>query len=99
MLDVIPKDVRSVLDVGCGDGRLTNRLTERTAGLPLRVVGVDQSAEALQYVRTERRLANADALPFSDDEFDVVMATELIEHLPRRAYRRTLRELKRVSRL
>jgi len=90
---LIPENVHSILDVGCGDGRLTNRL----AGTYSRVVGAEISKEALQYVKTEAVIAAADALPFEDCSFDLVLSTELIEHLPDWVYQKAIIEMKRVA--
>jgi trans-aconitate 2-methyltransferase len=76
-LNLRPDD--RVLDIGCGDGRITAELAQR---VPLgRVVGVDLSADmigyaasrfpAAEYPNLEFREADARALPF-DAEFTVV---------------------------
>ncbi len=90
----IPSEVQSILDVGCGDGRITNRL----ANLYPLVMGIDVSKEALQYVQAETVHGSVEHLPFKDKSFDLVLATELLEHLPERIYQRSLREIKRVAR-
>jgi len=93
VLKLIPPKVTSILDVGCGDGRITNRL----AGKYPRVVGVDISEAALQHVKTEKVKASAESLPFSDRSFDLVLATELLEHLPKAIYYKAIAEMKRVA--
>jgi SAM-dependent methyltransferase len=90
----LPKGDFSLLDVGCGDGRLTNQLLD----LYPQVVGLDTSREALQYVKTNSVAASALEIPWSDGSFDIILATELLEHLPDEAYRRALAEMKRVAR-
>jgi SAM-dependent methyltransferase len=92
-LAAIPADAVSVLDVGCGDGRLTNRLVDRHA----RVVGVDIAAEALQHVRTETHVAPVTALPFADRAFDLVLCTEVLEHLEDAELAGAVGELSRVA--
>jgi len=93
-LEMLPSDVDSLLDVGCGDGRVTNRLAER---IP-RVVGVDASAAALRYVDGETRQGRVDHLDFPDDAFDLVACLEVIEHLPAGVYEACLAEIQRVAR-
>ncbi len=89
----IPEGVSSILDVGCGDGRITNRLSDRYS-----VVGVDTSAEALRHVLAEHVLGNIDALPFPASSFDLVLCCEVLEHLPDDVYAKALSELERVAR-
>jgi ubiquinone/menaquinone biosynthesis C-methylase UbiE len=69
-----------VLDLGCGTGQLTRRLTERFPDAT--VVGIDYSAgmlgEARSRVGTDAMLVRADAqqLPFRSTSVDVVVCTE-----------------------
>lgn len=90
---MIPAGVTSVLDVGCGDGRITNRLVDH-----YEVVGLDISQAALQHVRAETVLGSVDDMPFDDRSFDLVLTTELLEHLPKGVYEMSLEEIKRVTR-
>ncbi len=99
MLRLMPRRPgRSVLDVGCGDGYLCERLT----GLGFEtVVGADLAGSRIAYARNRYprvRFAQSDAcrLPFADGQFDVVTCGEVLEHLtdPEQA----MRELARVSR-
>jgi 2-polyprenyl-3-methyl-5-hydroxy-6-metoxy-1,4-benzoquinol methylase len=91
----------SVLDVGCGEGVLTERWAERLG--TGRVVGIDLEDEKLAAEWAGRRRENlefratsGDALPFSEGEFDLVAAVEVLEHVPDPA--RTLDEMARVAR-
>jgi SAM-dependent methyltransferase len=93
-MEMVPGGVDSLLDVGCGDGRITNRLAER---IP-RVVGVDASAAALRYVDGEARQGPVDRLDFPDDSFDLVACLEVIEHLPDGVFEACLAEIQRVAR-
>lgn len=72
------------LDAGCGDGRY---LAALAAELPERVAGVDISERILETARrqappgAELRQANLERLPFPDGEFDLVLSTQVIEHV------------------
>jgi len=92
-ISLIPEDVSSILDVGCGDGRITNHLIPQYS----RVVGLESSKEALQYVKTEKMLGSIDCLPFPDRNFDLVLCCEVLEHLPFRVYPKAIEELERVA--
>lgn len=89
----LPQETQSVLDVGCGNGVFTNQLAE----LP-RVVGVDRSAASLKYLQVSCCQADATYLPFSNEAFDVVVATEVIEHLPFPVFKQALGEMVRIAR-
>jgi len=73
-----------VLNVGCSTGLIDEVLATRTA----RVVGIDidQDAIALADARrshnTEFRLGDAMALDFPDGSFDVVICSQVYEHVP-----------------
>lgn len=92
-ISLIPEDVSSILDVGCGDGRITNHLIPQYS----RVVGLESSKEALRYVKTEKMLGSIDCLPFPDRNFDLVLCCEVLEHLPFRVYPKAMEELERVA--
>lgn len=92
ILSVLPKDVKSVLDVGCGDGHITNHLPNE-----LHVMGVDISEEALKHVKREKVIGSIDKLPFPDNSFDLVMINDVLEHLPEDIHVKGLSELQRVA--
>ena len=89
----IPPDVRSVLDVGCGNGLFTEQLSN----MPV-VVGTDRSRSALKHVQVPCCQADASSLPFPDNCFDMVTAMEVIEHLPFHALTPAIGEIARVAR-
>ena len=93
ILEAVPVDAATILDVGCGDGTVTNLLTER-----YETTGVDIAPAALVHVRTTTVLGSADALPFGDETFDVVVLAEVLEHLEPDVYGQSLAEAARVAR-
>lgn len=77
----VPRDAR-ILDVGCASGRLIEQLRDR--GHPF-VTGVDVSSEAMAACRA-RGLEDvhqmpADALALDDASFDVLIASDVLEHI------------------
>jgi SAM-dependent methyltransferase len=93
-LDHAPLGCRRLLDLGCGDGRLSNAIRKRFECL---VVGLDISTAGLTKVTGPRCCGSAARLPFPDRSFDTVLATEMIEHIPPSLYAATLREMSRVA--
>ena len=76
----------SVLDVGCGEGVLTEQWAQRLGSG--RVVGTDLEDPKLEAEWATRRRPNlqfevmpVESLSFADDEFDLVAATEVLEHV------------------
>ncbi len=90
----------SVLDVGCGEGVLTEQWARRLGDR--RVVGIDlddpkladewsgRGRPNLEFVRTP-----GGKLPFGESEFDLVAAIEALEHIP--DPERTIAEMARVA--
>lgn len=93
IISFIPEGVNSILDVGCGDGALTNLL----ASTYEKVVGIDKSNEALKHVKAEKISGSIDYMPFPDNGFDLVVCSEVLEHLPQGIYKQAILELQRVS--
>lgn len=88
----IPEDVTSIIDIGCGNGEITNSFPEKYS-----VLGVDNSKEALHYVKKDKILCSADQIPVQDQSFDMVFSSELIEHLPERLLIDSVKEFKRIA--
>jgi SAM-dependent methyltransferase len=66
-----------VLDAGCGSTQLLNRFPQN--------VGMDYGLRKMRFMRRPgRRLVNGStfALPFRSEAFDVVISSQVIEHLP-----------------
>jgi len=94
ILGIIPEECATIIDVGCGDGAITNVLSER-----YEVVGIDISREGLKYLSAGVAPVHcsADKLPFRDKCADLVLSSELLEHLPEEMFLRAIAEIKRVS--
>jgi len=93
VINIIPSDVQSILDVGCGNGAFINCLIGRYKTL----VGLDLSKEALKYVKTEKIRGNITSLLFKDESFDLVTCLETLEHLSQEDFEKESTELQRVS--
>ena len=97
-INVIPSDVRTVVDLGCGNGAFVNGLLGQCSGRFGRVVGLDSSQEALRHVKAEAAQGSIAELPFEDESFDLVTCMETLEHLSQADFQRAVDEMQRVSR-
>jgi SAM-dependent methyltransferase len=89
-----PAQLRRILDVPCGAGRLTPYLSSLGT-----TTGVDVSPEMIAVSIGERTRASAFALPFQDGSFDLVACCRLLHHLTTDEDRALLlSELARVAR-
>jgi 2-polyprenyl-3-methyl-5-hydroxy-6-metoxy-1,4-benzoquinol methylase len=91
----------TVLDVGCGEGVLTERWARRLSNG--KVLGIDLDDPKLQEQWAARQAPNLEfrtfvpgELPFATDEFDLAAAIEVLEHVP--DPESTVAEMARVAR-
>lgn len=90
-----------VLEIGCGNGRLSAQLAEKGFEVTACDLKADWTAR-LQEEFTDKGLhlrfqvANAESLPWPDASFDTVVSTHTLEHIPNLS--RCLEEIRRVVR-
>ncbi len=81
-----PLPGKTVLDIGCGGGIFSETLARAGA----RVSGIDQSTRSIEQarrhaldedLRVDYHVADAAGLPFTDHSFDLVVASEVLEHV------------------
>jgi SAM-dependent methyltransferase len=85
-----------ILEVGCGEGELAERLGRETDA---RLVAIDQSARMVELAASrgvDARVGRAEALEFEDGSFDCVVAAWMLYHVAE--LDRALSELARVLR-
>ena len=90
--------IETVLDVGCGEGFSLNRLSEE--GIGKKLEGVDFLKPAVElgkkmHPHLALKQGNIYKLEYKSNSFDLVIATEVLEHLE--DPRKVLKELIRVS--
>lgn len=85
---LIPPGTRRICDLGCGHGMITDRLAGR-----YEITGLDWSMAALRRVSAPRVCATVTSLPLRTNHFDLVLSSELLEHLSDDALRQTLSEI------
>jgi len=98
IMHVLPESFESIIDVGCGEGYLLHQINERynkkeIYGLDLtsgRIAATKRNIPSAKLLR-----GNIYKLPFPNNSFDVVVCSELIEHLTN--YKDAIKELLRIS--
>ncbi|MEJ2853118.1 MULTISPECIES: class I SAM-dependent methyltransferase [unclassified Saccharothrix] len=88
-----------VLDIGCGPGYLTSL----AAGAGGSAVGVDVSEPMVEEARRLRgsgtctfEIGHAEALPFEDESFDVIVSALAVHHIPEEHRATAYAEMRRV---
>lgn len=100
MLDLAGK---TVVDVGCGEGRFTRFLASqgaRVTGIDVKQAALDRAAElaAGEGLHVDWRNARAEALPFADQGLDIVVFSNSLHHVAPEAMGAALGEAARVLR-
>ncbi|TFF25581.1 class I SAM-dependent methyltransferase [Jiella endophytica] len=90
---------KTVVDVGCGEGRLAARLLDDG----FEVAGADPSPRAIEKAREKAsaarlELADAEHLPFEDKSFDAVVFLNSLHHVPSESLPGALGEARRIAR-
>jgi SAM-dependent methyltransferase len=90
----------SLLDVGCAKGFMLKDFAEAIPGLT--VAGIDVSEYAINHavegVENLVQVADARAIPFEDDSFDLVVSVNTLHNFERGEVIQALQEVQRVSR-
>ena len=87
----------NALDVGCGTGLITVRLSDRVHD----VVGIDKSIEMLKLAEPRPNITylTADALnlPFDNKSFDLVISVTVMQDVGKENWEKFLKEIYRVA--
>lgn len=91
----------ALLDAGCGTGGFL--AWAASSGRLTRLCGIDLSVEAVEVAResvpeAELHAAPLDRIPFGDEEFDLVVSLDVLQHVPEGVLDASLKELRRVLR-
>lgn len=91
-------NAKRIIDVGCGEGFVLHMLKSKGIGSVL--IGIDKSAESIRISNSlfsgiNIKKGDIYDLHFKDNEFDLVVCTEVLEHLSNPTL--ALKELKRIT--
>lgn len=95
------KDGMMILDVGCGNGRITQELKNKN----IKYIGIDNSTELLKEAihnfndRSNFSFLEGDILelPFAENQFDVIVCVAVMHHVPSKNLRdKAMLEIHRV---
>lgn len=90
--EISRRNKANVLDIGCGDGYHvcvfnTNKDVQEKASFigidisPTKIYIASHLAMALSFENVSFRIGSAEALEFSDDSIDIVLCSDVVEHL------------------
>lgn len=93
---------KRVLDIGCGKGIWGYLLRAEKKGERAYMVALDIHKPYLNFavkysVYDDLVLASAESLPFRNGSFDITLACEVIEHLPKHHGKAFFEEIERIS--
>lgn len=84
-----------VLEIGCGDGRLSEKLAEK-----VELTGIDPDEEAINEIKTKGTfiVGSGEKIPFPDDTFDIVLFSLSLHHHehPDKALKEAIRVGKKI---
>lgn len=94
LMGMIPERGARALDVGARDGFLSVQLTSRFT----EVTALDLSRPDISHPGVTCVESDASAMPFEDGRFDLVLCSEVLEHIPSPVLERACAEIVRVAR-
>jgi 2-polyprenyl-3-methyl-5-hydroxy-6-metoxy-1,4-benzoquinol methylase len=89
---------KSILDIGCGGGRWSERLADRGA----MVTGIDLGKEVIERNneilgdKCKFMVMSADNLSFPDETFDMAVTVTVLQHMPYSVQEKAINEISRV---
>jgi SAM-dependent methyltransferase len=92
LAEIMPSNISSILDVGCGDGTIDSLLLQSRPDLS--ITGVDVLVRPQTHIHVQE--FDGRHLPFEDKSFDVVMFVDVLHHTDNPVI--LLQEAKRVAR-
>lgn len=88
--EILVVNPKKVLIIGKGNGLVSEYL--KLAGVKIVVLDIDETLKP-------DVITSVLKMPFSDNEFDVVLCAEVLEHLPYNEFNKALSEIKKVAKI
>jgi ubiquinone/menaquinone biosynthesis C-methylase UbiE len=98
MVNLVPKGAGlRILDAGCGEGQLVERIHQRSPehqyeGLDITPVALESAQKRCPYAKFSA--GDMCAMPYADASFDVVLCSEVLEHI--HEYQKAISECERI---
>jgi ubiquinone/menaquinone biosynthesis C-methylase UbiE len=96
ILQLKKNNPKTILDIGCGTGYITDIINR---SMNANIICCDMNSNCISFAKTQFHLetiiADISNLPFKNSSFDMVLAIEIIEHLP--DLESAINEMKRVT--
>jgi len=87
---------KTILDLGCGTGRLSSKLAKKAK----KIIAIDNSKNMIRLAKAKKIPnakfihSNMEKLPFKKSSFDIIISSLSIEHI--KDFEKVLKEIKRV---
>jgi len=91
-IDMIPPWVSSILEVGCGDGRVSKKAHNNC-----NLTGIDIESIRIKLYPGNKLIGNISNLPIKSKRFDMVLACEVLEHLDNETMLLAIDEIQRIA--
>lgn len=95
ILEAIPPETRTILDVGLGGGYIYKELSNKKS---YKCNGIDISTELVNRLHDKGVcVGDVKGIPFKDNTFDLVLTADLLEHIGDDAFKDSISELARTT--
>jgi len=83
LLNAVPlPDNPAVLEIGCGTGKISQKLRQLTGALTVNDISPKLTADVAQRLQCSGLAGDCARLPAEDERFDLIVSSECIEHTP-----------------
>lgn len=92
---IIPEDVKSIIDIGCGKGEVMNFLS--TSKNKINLLAVDITSINKSKIKSDFLISSLPDIKVKNKSFDLVSCLEVLEHLSNDIFDESLKELSRIA--